>query len=86
MYQPLTESEIRLFILEPGSGTEPLRGRLVNVALSEALRYEALSYCWGTLADAEPILVNDIPVVVTDKHQVRTTPVETPRPFSNSMD
>ena len=64
-YQPLKDSEIRLFILNPGSATEPVHGRLINVLLGDAPQYEALSYAWGNPADVESILVNATSMGVT---------------------
>ncbi|KAJ5618739.1 hypothetical protein N7528_006850 [Penicillium herquei] len=47
-YQPIqSENEIRLLILEPGKGNEPIRCRLKNVLLSDKPKYEALSYVRG---------------------------------------
>ncbi|PYH98621.1 HET-domain-containing protein [Aspergillus ellipticus CBS 707.79] len=39
--------EIRLLVLEPGQGTDPIRCNLKHVSLSDGPKYEALSYVWG---------------------------------------
>lgn len=61
----MKDSEIRLFILNPGSATEPVHGRLINVTLGHAPQYDALSYAWGNPADVESILVNATSMGVT---------------------
>ncbi|KAL2146799.1 hypothetical protein VTI28DRAFT_2280 [Corynascus sepedonium] len=53
-YAPLplsTDDEIRLLYLEPGTGDDPVRFRLVPVRLSQPPVYEAVSYCWGDPTD-----------------------------------
>lgn len=50
-YLPLRSSlhEIRLLIVEPGTGDEPLRCRLRRISLldPDVPDYETISYCWG---------------------------------------
>jgi hypothetical protein len=41
-------SEIRLLILEPGIGDQPIKCNLKAFKLNEAPKYEALSYVWGS--------------------------------------
>jgi hypothetical protein len=45
-YSPISaeRGEIRLLIIQPGSGDAPLERRLEQAALSEKPSYEALSY------------------------------------------
>lgn len=46
--------EIRLFCLEPGHASQPLRGSLVQVPITEVDKiggYEAVSYSWGNPKD-----------------------------------
>ncbi|KAM0287018.1 hypothetical protein ACHAQH_000703 [Verticillium albo-atrum] len=55
-YQPLEgERQIRVLKLHPGSGSDPLRGTLCNVALTEDLVFESLSYVWGANLDNSTI-------------------------------
>ncbi|GAB1316503.1 hypothetical protein MFIFM68171_06713 [Madurella fahalii] len=68
LYQPLSlPREIRLLVLEPGSGAdEPVRCRLVHVdLLSWRTRYDALSYTWGDPAVRSTILCDGRPTSVT---------------------
>lgn len=44
---PQKDLRIHLFLLEPGGFETPITGRLQRVELSHALRFDALSYCWG---------------------------------------
>src|ERR1700738_5057144 len=62
-YEPLCRpNDIRLVILERGSGDEPIRCRLVDVHFGQDIHYEALSYEWGSrLKHEQPIYVNGIP-------------------------
>ncbi|KAB8206702.1 hypothetical protein BDV34DRAFT_224156 [Aspergillus parasiticus] len=47
-YSPNEEADgIRLLVLEPGQGADPIRCRLEHVAFSENPDYEALCYVWG---------------------------------------
>ena len=48
LYQPLDpKTDIRLLIVEKGSGTDPIRCRLVWASFGRKPFYEALSYAWG---------------------------------------
>jgi hypothetical protein len=49
-YQGLpTQDHIRIIVLEPGSGDDPIRCILRTVPLDEAgCQYEAISYVWGS--------------------------------------
>ena len=66
----MKDSETRLFILNPGSATEPVHGRLINVTLGHAPRYDGLSYASGNPADMESILVNATSMFV--KHNLES--------------
>ena len=59
MYRALNHElkEIRVALIEPGSGDEPLRFsfRYVSLLDEERIPYEALSYCWRATTDLEPI-------------------------------
>ena len=51
-YRPLeTDSYIRILVLEPGRGGEPLSCSLEIVDLEDQPQYHALSYCWGDPSD-----------------------------------
>lgn len=43
-----TDGSIRLFVLEPGTGEQPLRGSLSTYKLDESPYFEAISYVWGS--------------------------------------
>ena len=50
-YRPLKDDEIRLFRLLPGKRSDPVQGHLEHARMTNgscSVRYEALSYCWGT--------------------------------------
>jgi hypothetical protein len=66
-YSPLSSSsDIRLIILEPGIGDEPVRCQLVHISLDENPSYEALSYTWGDASVQGPrILLDGKPFQVT---------------------
>ena len=52
VYQSLkSSSSIRLFKLQPGLEGSPLIGELVDVDLTNAPDFEALSYVWGSEAN-----------------------------------
>ncbi|KAI0837506.1 heterokaryon incompatibility protein-domain-containing protein [Hypoxylon sp. FL0890] len=59
-YRPLRPREIRMLVVRPGQGAEPLqcqlRYRLFNPP-DKIPEFEALSYVWGTRLDAEKISV-----------------------------
>jgi len=48
IYEPLTENEIRLVRLHPGSKKEPIYCSLTMHLQVRAPSYEALSYVWGS--------------------------------------
>jgi hypothetical protein len=48
IYEPLTENEIRLVQLHPGSKKEPIHCSLTTHLQVRAPSYEALSYVWGS--------------------------------------
>ncbi|KAH7248470.1 heterokaryon incompatibility protein-domain-containing protein [Fusarium solani] len=62
-YNPFESStEIRIFVLQRGSGTEPIQCTLCHIPRSQG-RYHALSYEWGEESEDEPIItVNNGPV------------------------
>jgi hypothetical protein len=65
--QPITRSdELRVFVVEPGAGTEEVRCRMLNVAQSWRTRYDALSYTWGDESvGRETIVVDGLRTSVT---------------------
>ncbi|KAN0104774.1 HET domain containing protein [Hyaloscypha variabilis] len=66
-YLPLEESEIRLFILYPGSDEDAVSGRIEHSSwgFNSNKQYEALSYVWGDVRDSVAILVDGRTVSVT---------------------
>ena len=71
VYAPLNlqSKEIRLFLLYPGSGDEPIRGSLHVVSLHGGPTYEALSYVWGSRDPSTFIQLNGQPFQVTPNLQ-----------------
>lgn len=60
----LRANQIRVLRLYPGRDTEPLRGDLEVIDLSQdynagLTEYEALSYCWGDLSSSNVMVVGD---------------------------
>ncbi|KAE9367140.1 HET-domain-containing protein [Stipitochalara longipes BDJ] len=66
-YLPLETSEIRLFVLCPGSDAEVISGRIEHSTWGwrSNKSYEALSYVWGDIRDSDTILVDGCTVSVT---------------------
>jgi hypothetical protein len=57
--------ELRVLVIDPGSGTDEIRCRRVNVAQSWRTRYDALSYSWGDETQREDIVVDGLRTSVT---------------------
>ena len=58
-YQPLEQSdEIRLLVLQPGSGTSPIESSLLHKTL-DIQPYEALSYEWKDASNCDPMIIVD---------------------------
>lgn len=58
MYTSLLQSQkMRVILLEPGTGTEPLRCHLLHVSSFSQIPYKALSYQWGDIADKSCSLI-----------------------------
>lgn len=56
--EPLGEDEIRLIDIEPGSGDEAIRCKLLSFKRADKPEYKALSYAWGDVARTCSILVD----------------------------
>lgn len=66
VYQSLIgSSPIRLVVLEPGRGDDPIRCRLTHVSLDDNPKYEALSYAWGDPSTTVPMYLEDEIFTVT---------------------
>ncbi|KAL1602386.1 hypothetical protein SLS60_005802 [Paraconiothyrium brasiliense] len=67
IYHPLPAGNFFRFLrLEPGNGTDPLRGKLEILAIDEVVdEYEAISYVWGDPTVTEVITCNDVAINVT---------------------
>lgn len=65
-YTPLKRSrEIRLVVLEKGSGEEPIHCQVFNTEFNKSTHYEALSYEWGPRSSPRrEIYVNGLPYEV----------------------
>lgn len=57
--------DIRVFILQPGVGLDPLHGTLVKYRLDCWPEFEALSYAWGDPAKTTPVFINDSRIMVS---------------------
>lgn len=55
----------RLFVLEPGTGREPLRGSLYTVKLDQAPYYEAISYVWGSSDRCIELICDNQQILIT---------------------
>ncbi|KAM6520271.1 hypothetical protein FALCPG4_013818 [Fusarium falciforme] len=66
-YLPLKTSEIRLLVLDPGSGTDALSGRIEHSSWgwSSDAEYEALSYVWGDVRNSATIRLDGNIVSIT---------------------
>ncbi|KAK0644234.1 heterokaryon incompatibility protein-domain-containing protein [Cercophora newfieldiana] len=65
-YTPLGDADIRLLHLLPGRDTEPLRCELIQAPLASTEgKYDALSYCWGSLTAAATLYCNGALVSIT---------------------
>jgi hypothetical protein len=53
------QSLFSLKLVQPGEGSQILRCQLTAHVLDQLPTYEALSYCWGDVADKLPIVCND---------------------------
>lgn len=58
------KSDIRLLVVHPGSGDEPICCSLKTVPLSEHPRYDALSYAWGPPEQVKVLQLLDAPVEI----------------------
>lgn len=65
--QPIVfPDELRVLMLEPGSGTDEVHCRLLNVTRSWRTRYDALSYTWGDEMVHNRVIVNGLRTSVTE--------------------
>src|SRR6186713_1275521 len=48
VYRPLRSDEIRLLVLNPGTGNDPIECYLEHYPVGSAKPYLALSYVWGS--------------------------------------
>ncbi|KAK4618898.1 hypothetical protein CLAFUW4_12635 [Fulvia fulva] len=58
VYQSLQEREIRLLILHPGAGCDPVESSIPVVTPDDPPDYDAVSYVWGNSSDRICVLVN----------------------------
>lgn len=70
IYFPVDENETRIAVLQPGQFIDDIHVSLQNQSLNPADQgeiepYEALSYCWGTGAAQETVLVDNSPLKAT---------------------
>lgn len=66
IFVPLIDGHVfRLFHLQPGQPSHPIRIEIFIVEINFHPPYEALSYVWGSVEDRVPIRCNGSPVVVT---------------------
>jgi hypothetical protein len=65
IYSALETGHIRIVNLHRGERGDPIRCSFIQVSLSEAPAFEALSYVWGPESDSCRILVNSLPFHIT---------------------
>ncbi|MCJ1327551.1 hypothetical protein MMC10_004221 [Thelotrema lepadinum] len=66
VYSPLKGlNHIRLLILDPGVGIDPVRCRLSHFSLAENVSYEAVSYTWGSAEERVEILCENKSLTIT---------------------
>ncbi|KAK7409526.1 hypothetical protein QQX98_008310 [Neonectria punicea] len=58
-YEELQPGQIRLLVLNPGRGDQPIECHLQHTSLADAPDFEALSYVWGAPEPAFEIMCND---------------------------
>ena len=63
-------NEIRILVLHPGAGEEPLRADLEKYPLDDCPAFEALSYAWGDPKGVEPIFIDRSSVMVAQNLRV----------------
>lgn len=64
-FSPIAPDEIRLLVLEPGRGEEPLSCTLRAHRLADKPRYEAISYPWGEIDLCHEIWCDGRPLSIT---------------------
>ena len=72
------KDQIRIFVLSPGSGEEPLRGTLVTNHVSSAPSYEAISYAWGDSTLSAGVICDDRALKVTESARSALTCLRLP--------
>lgn len=59
------QQEIRVLKIQPGSRNDPICCSLQHTSLLRGtLRYESVSYCWGSSANSETVVVDGFPMSV----------------------
>ena len=58
MHSPLSDRQLRVLILYPGSASDSLQCTLEYVNISDIPSYKALSYTWGTGGKTRSIICN----------------------------
>lgn len=65
-FEALEQSDaIRLLVLEPGTGQDPVSVRLIQAHLSSSPKFEAISYVWGDPGDTTAILCSGRVINIT---------------------
>ncbi|MCJ1471527.1 hypothetical protein MMC13_000167 [Lambiella insularis] len=65
-HQELEEDEIRLIGLETGSRQDSIAAKLLHKKVDDdTIKYDALSYVWGSKSDAVTITCDDRPLYIT---------------------
>lgn len=69
---PLRVSEMRLFVLYPGSAADVISGYIEHSrwGYNSGKQYKALSYVWGDIRDSATILADSYIVSVTKSLEV----------------
>ena len=61
-----TPDKIRILILSPGTGSEPLKCQLKHALLFDDPRYDAISYAWGDPSKPRGIICGGRSISVTE--------------------
>jgi hypothetical protein len=82
-YSPLDQQtdEIRILMLQPGVGLDPLRCTLATCQLGNCKAFEALSYAWGHPTPVEPIFINGSRTLIAHNLSVALQHLRLPQAF-----
>ncbi|ORY19600.1 heterokaryon incompatibility protein-domain-containing protein, partial [Clohesyomyces aquaticus] len=81
-HRPLQGSQsIRVLELYPGEPDDILQGRLLEVSLDHSLRYEALSYAWGSSEQVDEINFDSQTLGITQSCSIALRNLREPKKY-----